>query len=208
MKRNKGFSLIEFMVVVALIGVLSIFLYTPKTSRWNTEVSAAQSKIVSSLKYYQKKSMRDGYKYYVRLNQNLGQNIFEMDAYIDKNITSRQSSCTSSNDANFEERRLFDSLKNIRVVGCQAGGKACRNASSTNMGICFFPNGSAAATQNKKEWYIFHAAGDNTAHAKNAYKFVVWKTTSFIETFACKGGAQYANISSSNLSCSTNWIEE
>ena len=69
-------------------------------------------------------------------------------------------------------------------------------------------HGSAAATQNKKEWYIFHAAGDNTAHAKNAYKFVVWKTTSFIETFACKGGAQYANISSSNLSCSTNWIEE
>ena len=42
MHNNKGFSLIEFLVVVALIGILSIFIYTPKTSKWNTEVSAAQ----------------------------------------------------------------------------------------------------------------------------------------------------------------------
>ena len=62
MKNKKGFSLIEFLVVVALIGVLSIFFYTPKTTRWNNEVASAQSKIVSLLKYYQKKSMRDGYK--------------------------------------------------------------------------------------------------------------------------------------------------
>ena len=44
-----------------------MFFYTPKTTRWNNEVSSAQSKIVSLLKYYQKKSMRDGYKYYVDL---------------------------------------------------------------------------------------------------------------------------------------------
>ena len=79
MKDNKGFSLIEFLVVVALIGVLSIFLYTPKTSRWNTEVSSSQSQIVSLLKYYQKKSIRDGYKYYVRLENDSGQkNMFQM----------------------------------------------------------------------------------------------------------------------------------
>ena len=50
MKNKKGFSLIEFLVVVALIGVLSMFFYTPKTTRRNTEVSNAQSNIVSLLK--------------------------------------------------------------------------------------------------------------------------------------------------------------
>ena len=54
MKNKKGFSLIEFLVVVALIGVLSMFFFTPKTTRWNTEVSNAPSNIVSLLKYYQK----------------------------------------------------------------------------------------------------------------------------------------------------------
>ncbi len=207
MKNKKGFSLIEFLVVVALIGVLSIFFYTPKTTRWNNEVSSAQSKIVSLLKYYQKKSMRDGYKYYVDLQQNTSQETFSMEAFIDKKITSRQSVCTTSTDANFAERRVFDTLKNIRVLGCKNGGKSCRNTSSNNMGICFFPNGSSAAVDDRKEWYIFHSAGDNTTHAKNAYKFVVWKTTSFIEKSTCRGSATYADISSSTLTCSK-WIEE
>ena len=209
MHSNKGFSLIEFLVVVALIGILSIFIYTPKTSKWNTEVSTAQSKIVSQLKYYQKKSMRDGYKYYVRMNQDAINHSFKMEAFIDKPITSRQSNCIPSNDSDFLERRLFDSLKNIRVVGCETGGSGCRNTSVADMGICFFPNGSSASTNNRNEWYIFHSAGDDATHATNGYKFVVWKTTSFIETFICKGNATYYNISSSEPACETNeWIQE
>ena len=121
MKNKKGFSLIEFLVVVALIGVLSMFFYTPQATRWNNEVSNAQSNIVSLLKYYQKKSMRDGYKYYVNLKLNSAQETFSMAAFVDKNITSRQSVCTSSTDSNFSERRLFDTLKNIRVLGCKSG---------------------------------------------------------------------------------------
>ena len=207
MKNNKGFSLIEFLVVVALIGVLSIFLYTPKTSRWNTEVSSSQSQIVSLLKYYQKKSIRDGYKYYVRLENDSGQkNMFQMQAHIDKNITSRQSTCTPSNDTGFSERRVFDPLRNIRVVSCESGGKKCKNTSTGNMGICFFPNGSSASTGDRKEWYIFHSAGNKTTHAKKAYKFTIWKTTSFFETFVCKE-ATYANMASASLTCS-NWVNE
>ena len=64
MHNNKGFSLIEFLVVVALIGVLSIFFWTPRTTKWNTEASKAQSDIIGLLKYYQKKSMRDGVMYF------------------------------------------------------------------------------------------------------------------------------------------------
>ena len=209
MHNNKGFSLIEFLVVVALIGILSLFIYTPKTSKWNTEVSTAQSKIVSHLKYYQKKSMRDGYKYYVRMNQDTINDSFKMEAFIDRPITSRQSNCISSANSDFLERRLFDPLKNIRVVGCETGSSACRNTSIADMGICFFPNGSSVAISAKNEWHISHAAGDNTTHANNAYKFIVWKTTSFIETFTCKGKAGYNNISSSNPSCGTNdWIQD
>ena len=210
MHNNKGFSLLEFLVVVALIGILSIFIYTPKTSKWNTEVSSAQSKIVSQLKYYQKKSMRDGYKYYVRMNQDTINHSFTMEAFIDKTITSRKSICESTNiDSDFLERRLFDSLKNIRVVGCETGGTGCQNTSVEDMGICFFPNGSSLSTNNRNEWYIFHSAGDDATHATNGYKFVVWKTTSFIETFVCKGKAAYYNISSSSLACETNdWTQE
>ena len=77
------------------------------------------------------------------------------------------------------------------------------------MGICFFPNGSSAATNNRNEWYIFHSAGDSATHATNGYKFIIWKTTSFIETFICKGKAPYYNISSSELACKTKeWIQE
>ena len=211
MHSNKGFSLIEFLVVVALIGILSLFFYTPKTSKWNTEVSAAQSKIVSQLKYYQKKSMRDGYKYYVRMNQDTINHSFEMEAFIDKPITSRQSNCIfpTSDDSDFLERRLFDSLKNIRVVGCETGGSGCRNTKNAGMGICFFPNGSSAATNNRNEWYIFHSAGDDETHATNGYKFIVWKTTSFIETFICRGNATHYSISSDELACgTTEWIQE
>ena len=82
MHTDKGFSLIEFLVVVALLGVISIFFYTPKTTKWNTEVSTAQSRIISLLKYYQQKSMRDGYKYYVRMDQDTTNARFEMEAYI------------------------------------------------------------------------------------------------------------------------------
>jgi hypothetical protein len=77
------------------------------------------------------------------------------------------------------------------------------------MGICFFPNGSSASTNNRNEWYIFHSAGDDATHATNGYKFIVWKTTSFIETFICKGNATYYNISASEPACETNeWIQE
>ena len=209
MYSNKGFSLIEFLVVVALIGILSIFMYTPKSSKWNTEVSTAQSKIVSQLKYYQKKSMRDGYKYYVRMNQDAINHSFKMEAFVDKSITSRQSYCEEEEDSDFLERRLFDSLKNIRVVGCKTGGSGCKNTSVADMGICFFPNGSSVSTKNRNEWYIFHSAGDDVTHATNGYKFIVWKTTSFIETFICRGNATHYSISSDELACgTTEWIQE
>ena len=209
MHTDKGFSLIEFLVVVALLGIVSIFFYTPTTTKWNSEVSTAQSRIVSLLKYYQQKSMRDGFKYYVRMDQDIINNRFEMEAFIDTSVTSRQSNCTTSSNTTFNERRVLDPLNNIRVIGCETGGRSCSNAGSSNMGICFFPNGSSAAISNRIEWQVSHAAGDNASHATNAYKFVVWKTTSFIETFSCKGIASYNNISSSNIACQTNdWIEE
>ena len=71
MHYNKGFSLIEFLVVVALIGVLSIFFWTPRVTKWNTEVSKVQSEILGLLKYYQKKSMRDGAMYFFEFDYNV-----------------------------------------------------------------------------------------------------------------------------------------
>ncbi len=209
MSHTKGFSLLEFMVVVALIGVLSIFIYTPKTTRWNTELSAAQSQIISFLKYYQKKSMRDGHMYYVKMNLDTTDSIFFLEAFVDTNVTTRQSNCTASNNITFSERRVFDQLENIRAIGCVRGGTQCANPSSSIIGICFFPHGSSAATNSRTEWYISHTNGDNTTHATNAYKFDIWKTTSFIETYTCKGDADYNDISSTNIPCTTaQWIEE
>ena len=94
-----------------------------------------------------------------------------MQAHIDKNITSRQSTCTPSNDTGFSERRVFDPLRNIRVVSCESGGKKCKNTSTGNMGICFFPNGSSASTGDRKEWLGTYNPGNylekNLRHSIN-----------------------------------------
>ena len=129
-----------------------------------------------------------------------------MNAFVDNNIRSRQSNCTRSNDTDFPERREMDSSNNIRVVGCE--GTNCINATGVgSLGICFFPNGSSASLGNRNDFYIFHSAGDNTTHATNAYRFTIWRTTSFIETFTCRGNATFDVFTSNALSCNT-WIEE
>ena len=101
-------------------------------------------------------------------------------------------------------------IENIRVVGCQTGGINCRNA-MWHTGLCFFPIGSSRGMGNRVEWQISHSAGDITDgnHATNAYKFIDWPTTSFIETFVCKGEAIFTDILSTTDACAGgNWIQE
>ncbi len=209
MHNNKGFSLIEFLVVVALIGVLSIFFWTPRTTKWNTEASKAQSDIIGLLKYYQKKSMRDGVMYFFEFDYDTFQSHLTIQPGVNPSITSRRSSCSPGTTRDFNERRILERIENIRVIGCQAGGASCRNA-SLHTGLCFFPNGSSRGMDNRVEWQISHSAGDNTNgnHATNAYRFILWPTTSYLETFVCKGEARFTDISSTIDACAGNWIQE
>ena len=210
MHNNKGFSLIEFLVVVALIGVLSIFFWTPRTTKWNTEASKAQSDIIGLLKYYQKKSMRDGAMYFFEFDYDVASSQLSIEPGVSPLITSRRNTCGPGATRDFNERRTLEGIEGIRVVGCQAGGTACRNASA-HTGLCFFPNGSSRGMGNRVEWQISHSAGDITDgnHATNAYKFIVWPTTSYIETFICKGEAEFTDIASTSDACNRGtWIQE
>ena len=210
MHNNKGFSLIEFLVVVALIGVLSIFFWTPRAEKWNTEVSKVQSEILGLLKYYQKKSMRDGAMYFFEFDYNVATSQLGIEPGVSPAITSRRSTCSPGATRDFNERRTLERIENIRVVGCQAGGRSCRNA-RMHTGLCFYPNGSSRGMDNRVEWQISHSSGDNTNgnHATTAYKLIIWPTTSFIETFVCKGEAIFTDISSTTDACAGgNWIQE
>ena len=186
MHYNKGFSLIEFLVVVALIGVLSIFFRTPRTTKWNTEVSKVQSEILGLMKYYQKKSMRDGAMYFFEFDYDVASSQLAIEPGVSPLITSRRNTCGPGATRDFNERRTLEGIEGIRVDGCQAGGASCRNA-SLHTGFCFFPNGSSRGMDNRVERQISHSAGDNTNgnHATNAYKFIIWPTTSYLETFVC-----------------------
>ena len=101
----------------------------------------------------------------------------------------------------------LENIENIRVLGCQTGGVNCRNA-QLHTGLCFFPNGSSGGMSNRVEWQISHSAGDNTRHATNAYRFIIWPTTSYIETFVCRGEARFTAIDSTIDACNGNWIQE
>jgi prepilin-type N-terminal cleavage/methylation domain-containing protein len=213
MKNTKGFSLIEFLVVVGLIGLMSLFFFQPQKSRWHKEVGTVYSDILSLMKYYQKKAMRDGVMYYFEFDfNNTSQTLF-IDPSVNTTVTNRRTTCVPISNPSFEGRRVLSSVKgdagvqNIRVIGCNQAG--CDNASGQT-GICFYPNGSSNSFNAHTEWQISLTKGDSNDHAMNSYKIKVWPTTSYMETFLCKGSARYTTITSTTDACTnaSNWIEQ
>ena len=214
MKNTKGFSLIEFLVVVALIGLMSLFFFQPQKSRWNKEVGTAYSDILSLMKYYQKKAMRDGVMYFFEFNFNTASQTLFIEPSVNPAITNRRTTCAPINNSSFEGRRVVSSNKGDmgvhlgRVIGC--GQSGCENASAQQTGICFYPNGSSNSFNGNTEWQISLAKGSSSNHAMNSYKIKIWPTTSYMETFICKGNSRFTNINSTTDACTSasNWIEQ
>ncbi|MDC0195020.1 prepilin-type N-terminal cleavage/methylation domain-containing protein [Alphaproteobacteria bacterium] len=213
MKNTKGFSLIEFLVVVALIGLMSLFFFQPQKSRWNKEIGTAYSDILSLMKYYQKKAMRDGVMYFFEFDYNSASATLFIEPSVNPVVTNRRTTCTPIKNSSFEGRRVLSSAKgdagvqNIRVIGC--GQSGCKNA-NVMTGICFYPNGSSNSYEGHTDWQISLTKGNSSDHAMNSYKIKIWPTTSYMETFICKGSSRYTSITSTTDACTnaSKWIEQ
>ena len=179
-KYNNGFTLVEIMVVIALLAIVSL-LTVPPINQWVSEkkIRESSSKLIQIMRYAREQSISSGLIYkIVHKNENSG---ITVQTYIEE-IPSGGLSCSSSSSWVKDPKQVnkinFPTGNNTKLSKCSSSDICTDNSSGE---LCFFSTGGATNSELQIK--------DDSAKESNIRKIKVYASTGFIETFRRKNNA-------------------
>ena len=179
-KYNNGFTLVEIMVVIALLAIVSL-LIVPPINQWVSEkkIRESSSKLIQIMRYAREQSITSGLIYkIVHKNENSG---ITVQTYIEE-IPSGGLSCSSSSSWVKDPKQVnkinFPTGNNTKLSKCSSSDICTDNSSGE---LCFFSTGGATNSELQIK--------DDSAKESNIRKIKVYASTGFIETFRRKNNA-------------------
>lgn len=182
-KFNKGFSLLEILVVIAIMGSVGLMIFTSGGDNKARKIQSDFDNLSSYLSLYKNKAIGNSKPYYLRIestnvkgNANI---LITPHSYIEPAF-GNQVNC-SNDSSKYEqitnEKTFTSDVSELKI--CVQGVGDC----IIGGGICFFTDGSSRLSDNGSALLI---QGIYNTDRGAAYRIDLHSTTSFFEKLRCR----------------------
>lgn len=187
-KSIKGFSLLEILIVIAIMGSVGLMIFTSGGDSKARQIQADFDNIVSYLSLYKNKAIGNSKPYFLNMQTvisdgNITTSISPF-SYVSE-VFGNQDSCELYEDSLYEaisNEKIFSSeVSQLKI--CQQGVGNCTDSGIETLGICFFTDGSSRFTGTGSALLV-QGRIDNDSSA--AYRIDLHSATSFFEKLRCK----------------------
>ena len=185
-KSNRGFSLLEILIVIAIIGSVGLMIFSSGGDNKARQIQSDFDNVSSYLSLYKNKAVGNSEPFFldiasVNVNGNINTTITPF--RYTNNVFGNQTTCETESSGLYQQisnEKIFNSeVAELRI--CEQGAGNC-NALGDEGGICFFTDGSSRLTNNGSALLI---QGIYNTDQGAAYRIDLHSTTSFFEKLRC-----------------------
>ena len=184
---NKGFSLLEILIVIAIMGSVGLMIFTSGGDSKARKIQSDFDNVASYLSLYKNKAIGNSEPYFLEMNT------VSVNGNISTTITPyRYINNVFGNQTNCEvwASEIYDQITNEKVFTsdvselkiCEQGVGMC-STNGTAGGICFFTDGSSRLTNFGSALLV---QGIYNTDQGAAYRIDLHSATSFFEKLRCK----------------------
>ena len=188
MNSNKGFSLLEILVVIAIMGSVGLMIFTSSGDNKARTIQSDFDNIASYLSLYKNKAMGNSQPFFLHFESvsQLGDVNTTITPYRYTNpVYGNQNECENLAGGDYEEitneKRFISEateiLHCIQDTGCNE---------ITEFGYCFFTDGSSRLSDSGSALLI---QGKHNVDSGSAYLINIHGSTSFFEKLKCNPGS-------------------
>ena len=187
MNSNKGFSLLEILVVIAIMGSVGLMIFTSSGDNKARTIQSDFDNIASYFSLYKNKAMGNSQPFFLHFvsefqNDNINTTITPY-RYVSP-VYGNQNTCENlspiyeeiTNEKRFESEAT-EILNCVQDTSCEM---------ITEFGYCFFTDGSSRLSDNGSALLV---QGKHNVDSGSAYLINIHGSTSFFEKLKCNPGS-------------------